>query len=414
MAGAAMTGLLFTAAAFTLVGAAVRRLAGGGPRFLLGVGTTGLVLYVALLMHLPLLPVLILIGIAAVITLVVARSRVSEPEPPRSVAAAVVTVAPVVLLLFITALVPLNDYDGRAFWVLKAKAIANEGAIDGPYFSGERHHNPKNEYPLLVPLAAGAVMRATGSLDEFGIRWLYVLALASLALHARRWIGAWPAALIVWIPEFALHSAQAAYNDIFVAAFGALAFFELADRTSPLRFGLWISFLALTKNEGLPFALILLLIAAATWKRGVLRSLPPFAIALTTLFAWRLRVEPTDDDPLIRLLPTLPQRLERLVPAVTEFGARAFQFERWGFFWYAVATAAVVLVVRRRWRELLPAAVVIAGMYAVYVAAYMVTTWQLIDHVNASADRLWLHFVGPGLWLMAIAARTSREREVDA
>jgi hypothetical protein len=406
MAGGEMTGLLFTAIFFPLVGAAARRLCGGGPRFLLGVGTCGVVLYAALLLHVPPRPVLIAMAIASIVTLIVARRRDSEPEKPKSVFATMVTLAPIIALLFVTAIVPLADYDGRAFWVLKAKAIATEGAVDGPFFSGERGHNPKNEYPLLIPLAASAVMSATNSLDDLGIRWLYVLAFGSFALHARRWIGVWPAALIAWIPQFAAHAAQTAYNDIFVAAFGALAFFELVDRRSPLRFGLWISFLALTKNEGLPFALLLVVLAAVVWRRDVLRALPPFAVALAALMVWRLRVEPTDDDPLVALLPTIGERLDRLIPAATEFVSRAFEFDRWGLFWPAVIGAAVVLVLRGQWREVSLPATVIAGMTAAYVAAYMVTPWQLVDHINASADRLLMHFIGPAAWLIASFARS--------
>lgn len=406
-----MTGLLLTAFGFPLVGSAVRRLTGGGPRFLLGVGTVGFVLYAALLAHIPPVPVLLAIVIASAATLLVARSRISEPDVPRSAAATAVTLLPVLLLLFITALVPLSDYDGRAFWVLKAKAIATEHAVDGPFFSGGHGHNPKNEYPLLVPLASAALMMGAGSLDEFHIRWLFVLALASLALHARRWVGPWPATLIVWVPEFAVHAAQTAYNDIFVAAFAALAFFEIIDRASPARFGLWLSFLVLTKNEGLPFALLLLTLAAVVWRREVLRALPPVGGAIAVLALWRLRVQPTDDDPLVALLPTLPQRLERLAPAMMEFGRRAFEFERWGLFWVVVVAAILLLSLQRRWRELALPAAVMAGMAAVYVAAYTVSTWPLADHVAASADRLLMHFIGPATWLIAVSGRSRYGRD---
>ena len=406
-----MTGLLFTAVFFPLVGAALRRLCGGGPRFLLGVGATGTALYIGLMLRVPPEAVLAALAVAAIAMLLVARRRDSEPEKPRNVFATMVTVAPIIALLFVTAVVPLADYDGRAFWVLKAKAIATEGAVDGPFFAGERGHNPKNEYPLLIPLAASAVMTATGSLDDFGIRWIYVLALGSFALHARRWIGVWPAALIAWIPQFASHAAQTAYNDIFVAAFAALAFFEVVDRRSPIRFGIWISFLALTKNEGLPFALLLFGLAVVVWRREVIRSVMPFAVTLVTLMVWRLRVEPTDDDPLVALLPTIGQRVDRLIPAITDFVSRAFEFERWGLFWFAVILAAAALLLRGRWREVALPAIVIAAMTSAYVAAYMVTPWQLADHINASADRLLMHFVGPALWLIASAARSRYDHD---
>lgn len=402
-----MIGAIVTAVGFWLVGAAVRRLIGGGARFLLGLGTTGLVLHVALLAGVPPIPVLVAIGAGSILTLFLVRRRAAEPPPRTPAAAWVMIVAPVVFLLFVTAIVPLADYDGRAFWLLKAKAIAVEGEIDGPYFSGQGGHNPKNEYPLLVPLAAAAVMITAGDIDDMQVRWIYVLALGSLALHARRWAGAWPAALITWLPQFAVEpqgSALSAYNDIVLAAFAACAFFEIVERTSPLRFGVWISFLVLTKNEGLPFAILLLAAAAFVWRGRVLRALPPFALALTTLFVWRLRVQPTDDDPLLALLPTLPERLERLGPAVAGLLSHAASLERWGLFWFAVVAALVLLAVRREWQFAGVPVFLMAGMSAVYVAAYMVTTWHMPDHIAVSADRLLMHLVGPAVYLLSAAA----------
>ena len=412
-----MTGALIVVAGFTLVGAALQRLTGSGARFLLGVGSVGLVLYIALLMHLPPVPVLLAMVIAAVVTLVfVPRRRPRLPPPRMPAAATVVTVAPVLLLLYVSAITPLADYDGRAFWLLKAKAIATEGAVDGPFFDGSRGHNPKNEYPLLVPLAAAGVMIAAGDLDDRNVRWIYVLALGSLALHARKWVGAWPAALITWIPQFAVRpdgGALSAYNDLLVAAFAACAFFELVDRTSPARLGLWISFLALTKNEGLPFALILFAAAVVVWRARAAEAIPAFAVALGTLFAWRSRVSPTDDDPLVSLLPTLPQNLDRLVPAVGLFVAHAMDPRHWGFFWAAVVVSVLLLAARRRWAELALPVTIIAGMSAVYIAAYVVTSWPFADHIAVSADRLLMHLVGPALYLIAMTVALFTPRPVE-
>ncbi|HUP43919.1 MAG TPA: hypothetical protein VM779_00245 [Thermoanaerobaculia bacterium] len=403
-----MTGAIITAIAFPLIGAAVARLAGGGPRFLLGVGTTGFVLYATMLLRLPMLPVMIVLLLAAIAVLASFPRRAPRESVQTSAAATVVTIAPVVFLLFASAIIPLRDYDGRAFWVLKAKAIANERMVDGPFFRGEHGPNPKNEYPLLVPIANAAVMVAGGSSDDLAIRWMYVLALGSFALHARRYVGAWPAALIPWLPQFAISpegGALSAYNDIFLAAFAGCAFFELVERASPFRFGVWLSFLVLTKNEGLPFAVLLLAAAVVIWRRRLPAALPAFGAALCTLLAWRSRVEPTDDDPLILLLSTLPERTERLLPAINGYLAYAGDLEQWGLFWIAVALAVILLAMRRDWRTLAVPLILMIGMSAVYIAAYMVTTWQLQDHLAASADRLLMHLVAPALYLIGSAAR---------
>lgn len=415
-----MTGALIVAVGFSVVGAAVRRLIGGGPRFLLGLGTVGVVLYVALLLHVPAVPVMVAMAAASLLVIPSVagdlggwwrETRSAPPHPKRFYAALgmAAIVAPILFLLFASAITPLGDFDGRAFWVLKAKAIAVEERVDGPFFHGLSGLNPKNEYPLLVPLAAGAVMIASGHVDDIEIGWIYVLALGSLALHARRWAGVWPAALIVWIPQFAIAAeggALSGYNDIVLAAFAACAFFELIERESPLRFGVFISLLVLTKNEGLPLALLLLAAGVMIWRGRIVAALAPFGVALATLLVWRLRVDPTDDDRLISLLPTLPDRLERFVPAVTGLVRHAAAFDRWGLFWMAVAVSAGLLAARRQWRLVVLPASLIAGMSCVYIAAYMVTTWPLHDHVEASADRLLMHFIGPAVFLIGGFAKS--------
>jgi hypothetical protein len=314
------------------------------------------------------------------------------------------------VLLFTTAITPLQDYDGRAFWLLKAKAIANEKRIDGPFFQQrESMYNPRNEYPLLVPFDAAAVMMLSGRADDRPVRWIYVLALGALALHARRFTGPWPAALIPWIPQFAAShagSAATAYNDVPLAAFGACAFFELIEKKSPLRFGLWLSFLVLTKNEGLPFAIIFLAAGVVVFRQRVVLSLAPLAAALTALLVWRSLIPAGDEENLSKLLTGVHHHLDRLVPAVVRFLAHAFGFHWWGLFWLVVIAAGAFIVSRDGWPEIALAVYVIASMLALYTAVYMVTTWDLITLLNASADRLLMHVIGPAVYIIGVSARS--------
>jgi hypothetical protein len=226
-------------------------------------------------------------------TLVLRPIRLRDFARPHP--AALVCAIPFVAIFFVTAVVPLHDFDGRAFWLLKAKAIATEGRIDGPFFQGHTTYDPRRGYPLLVPLDAAAVMTAT-TLDDRQVRWIYLLALLALALHARRWIGWWAAALLPWIPQFAVTAdggATSAYNDVIVAAFAGCAFLELIGGESPLRFGLWLAFLVLTKNEGVPYALVLFAAGVFVFRRRIFVSAPSLIVAIATLFLWRSRIMST-------------------------------------------------------------------------------------------------------------------------
>src|SRR5687767_9405045 len=263
-----MTGLLFTLVWFPLIGLAVSRLAGRVNLFLAGAGVNGLLLFIAGALHVPLIPTLAVLGLASVAIVIFRKPRRAE-SPPLHFADVVLWIS-AAALLFVTAITPLADYDGRAFWLLKAKAIAHERSIDGPFFHGKTSLSPRNEYPLLVPLDAATVMIAARDLDDRHVRWLYAMFAIALAFEVRRRIGPWYGALLLWLPQIMVHpegSAITAYSDIALAAFVACAIFELADGSpDPLRFGLWVAFASLTKNEGLPFALTLLVIGVVVFR----------------------------------------------------------------------------------------------------------------------------------------------------
>jgi hypothetical protein len=391
--------------AFFLVGAAAARLVGNTSSYLLGLGVVGSVLYVTMLMHVP-PPWTLAVMVAGSILVLAIRRAPPEPHHDWSVAPIVVTLAPIAVLLFVTLITPLNDYDGRAFWVLKAKAIGHERQIDGPFFQGEVMFGPRNEYPLLMSLDAAAVMMVARDIDDRHIRWLYVFMLAALAFHARRWVGVWPAALIPWIPQFSVEpegSALSAYSDLPLAAFAACAVFELIGGASALRFGLWIAFMVLTKNEGLALAVILLIPAVFRFRRQVVRSFVPFAIAVATLLLWRSLIPAGDassSENFATNLQLLPQHIDRLPLALGGYLRRAADFEAWGLLWFAVAVAAIVLLWRRDWKTLAVPAYVILAASALYIAIYTATNWVMYDLINASADRLLMHLIAPALVLM--------------
>jgi hypothetical protein len=317
---------------------------------------------------------------------------------------------PLLAIAFVIIIVPLHDFDGRAFWLLKAKGIAHDRAIDGPFFRGEEVFDPRNDYPLLVPIDAALVLRAGHGRDDRDVRCFYLFLFVALALMVRERIGslvspaagAWCAALLAWLPRFLVApegGVVSAYTDVALAAFVAGAFFELIENGSPLRFGLWLAFVLLTKNEGLPFALVLLISGAFVFRRRIGIAAMPVAVALVALLTWRHDVAAGDHEDFVALLPTLPHKLGRIWPALRGVAVHAASFSNWGGFWIAVVIAAALA-----WRRGALAVAVTAAMVAVYVAVYTVTSWVQADLIQSSADRLLMHFVGPALFLLATAA----------
>src|SRR5205823_2264347 len=122
-----MIGLLITLVLFPLVGWSIARRS-WGEAFLFGVGLTGAILFVAGVVHVPLIIAFVVIGVWGVgrgVWELKRRSQLSLPSPtPHFPLPTILMIVPLIILAFVAAITPLNDFDGRAFWVLKAKGIA--------------------------------------------------------------------------------------------------------------------------------------------------------------------------------------------------------------------------------------------------------------------------------------------------
>lgn len=372
-------------------------------RLLFAVGVFGSVTFVLSVVHIPLVIAMI---VALVISVAAGFSPPNRAGGLKAAAPFTIAAIPIVVLAIHMSIVPLHDFDGRAFWLLKAKAIAHEHSIDGPFFHGQVMHAPRNQYPLLMPIDAAALMLVSGSIDDSHVRLLYLLTFAAFVWIVATRISPWCAAILAWLPQFAVAGeggALSAYSDIAFAGFVACAFIEIIDGDSPLRFGCWLAFLVLTKNEGLPVALIL---SAIGLSRRWWRAAIPLAIAIAALFAWRAGIPKTDEEDYLALLPSFASHLGRVVPASIEFAKHAFDFSLWGAFWIA-ASIALVIIAEKEWRA--PATVFAIAL--VYIGAYTITQWRLHDLINVSADRLLMHMAGPALFAIArVSGEFARSR----
>ncbi len=440
-----MTGLLIPLVLFPLIGWSIARRS-WGEAFLFGAGLIGTILFLAGVVHVPLVPAFALVLLASIGGAVWSyrnhKKSSHTPHPtPHSPIATIAMALPLLALFFIAVTTPLNDFDGRAFWVLKAKGIAHERAIDGPFFQGATL-DPRNHYPILIPIDGAVIFTLAHDLDDRQLRWLYVGLLAALALLMRERIanlvspaaGAWCAALLVWIPQFAVATeggALSAYNDIAIAAFAAGAFFELMNavawsrslevsqysadsdprdletsqpRGREIRFGLWLVFLILTKSEGLPFALVFLVIGAFVFRKRITTPAILAAVAAVALLVWRARIPAGDEENFARMLPTIPEKLDHLRAALAAFPRHMVAFSSWGAFWIAVIIAAA-FAIRVDRRAATVAIAVIASLLTVYCGVYVATEWVVTDLIAVTANRLLMHLAAPALFLLALAGQ---------
>ena len=352
-------------------------------RFLFAGAVNGIALFVLGALHVPLTFLTFLLVLIASIWSAAAMPPLSVT--PKAAAWLPHSILALVLLILAT-ITPLTDYDGVATWIPKAKAIAREASITGPFFRGERGLNLHNHYPLLIPLNDAAIMRLTGTIDDRAVRWLYVLIplAALLAISEGR---AWICFGIVLLPQVIAApegGVLSAYNDLAVAAFFGMAVYAL-DRSEFA--GVWLAALILTKNEGIALA-IASIIAAAIARKLRVRDLWLPAVAFIALIAWRAQIPDAYDERYSVLVRELPSHANRFFYAVVALLRAAIDLKTWGLFWPAVLVA--MLIARKR--ALLPS-VAIAIAFASYAIAFTVTSWSIDELAKVAANRLLVQLV---------------------
>jgi len=407
-----MTGCIFTIIAFPFVGEAFGRLLGPAQRYLAGAGLTGTWLFLAGVAGLRVsTAALILFASAALVITLRQRTETSErlryPLLPTVILGCLAA-----WLLWTSSIVPLADYDGRAFWLLKAKALAHEQHVDGPFFQLKTTSSPRNQYPLLLPLDAALTMIVGRQLEEWHARWLYVCFGIAFALEIRRQIGrlfspalgAWCGAALLSLPTVVSPDvgAASAGGDVALGGFIAAAFFDMVAAESPLRFGMWLSFAALTKNEGFPAAVLLLAVGAFTFRRRIATAAVPLIVTLGALFVWKARVPRSDESPFARLLFELPSHHTRFWGFLAAFGKQPASLRTWGLFWLLFLVAIVILMVQSEWRPLVITGAVILPMVVLYSAVVAVTDWEP-GVIIGLAPRLLVHLLGPAFYAIASA-----------
>lgn len=388
--------------------------------YLAGISVAGTLLYVLGALGVPLTRgTIAALFVAAVIVAAVHRARLHNGSSAHHHwAATAILVVPLAALLLMTAVLPVRDYDGRVTWLPKALAIAQSGTLDGPFFQGNSGLNLHNEYPLLMPIDAAAVLIATGRTDVESVRWLYALLAIAALLAARDLIAvsqprsaAWVIAAGAWLPIFLSieGGALAAYNDVAVLALTGLAVLSLHNRDVRAA-ALFLPALVLLKNEGVVIALVVIASMAVVRRlrsvRDWLTVALPASGAVVLLLAWRRSVPAAYDEQYDVLVRTLPEALRRLPGAAGALLTHAADPATWGWFWLLTVAASVVALAGRQRMSAVGPLLVLFAMFTVYAATFAVTSWNIAELARVAASRLLLHLVLPACMVLAVAGET--------
>jgi hypothetical protein len=184
-------------------------------------------------------------------------------------------------LVFIDALSqPLDRWDERAFWGLKAKILYQDATIySSDFFDPDRLH-PHKQYPLLIPLAESLVYFTLGHIDDRLIKVIFPISFMALLIifyHSQRKFfprihSLYFTALLASLPFYIMTSspipdigtgASSGYADIpltffyFVASIYLYIWFLNPNNISYIILSsLFLSFSIFTKSEGIFMYLI--------------------------------------------------------------------------------------------------------------------------------------------------------------
>jgi hypothetical protein len=397
--------------------------------YLTGLGGQGALLYALGAFGVPLgMPVFVALPLLSLAVVAVHWrhfTMLAAAPIERDLLATFVFALPLVVLLCAAAVIPTRDYDGRVTWLPKARAIALERSIDGPFFHGQRGLNLHNRYPLLLPLDAATVMRLAGDTRNEAARWMYVLipvaALLVLRAMLRSWFGTpggWIAAAVSWLPALTAieGGALAAYNDFALAAFAGVAVLYLMEALTDTRAlrvaGLFSAFAVLAKNEGaaLAVAIVVAAVVVRRWRSRAewLQLLAPIAIAEAIVVWWRTLVPAAYDEQYEVLISELPRSFGRVPAALLAFARHASDVSEWGWFWIIVAAAIAI----GAWRDCSPRFAIPLVMLVVALAAYTtaltVTSWEIAELASVAVNRLLAHLLIPAACLVASAVHAMR------
>jgi hypothetical protein len=313
------------------------------------------------------------------------------------------------------AIVVPDDWDAWAIWGAKAKVLAlGQGALlDVRYFGHA-------DYPLLWPSLWSFAAWFCGGWEEHWCRaWgAILLALTAWQLRDSAWhltrntVASWIAPLILLSTPKVLLFASWGYAEaplwlmLACAANRMLRWQQNPTRTHAMLCGLFCAAAALTKNEGLLFSLLILLVMLS--RKGTRQTLiawvVPWTLAVGPWIAWKCTYLPTMPRVLENVDASSSQiqyMLHRLPDAVTQIARNWATVSSWNLALpiaifctlYAVATRASHM---RRF----------AAIPLLALAALFVVVLNSPDPVYWQIDTAWDRLTAQTLPFMAILCAT--------
>ncbi len=377
------------------------------------------------------------------------RGKSGRPASEQLMAGAGISIIAVIVIVVSFNLLarPMYEFDARAIWGMKAKILFHERTIFSEAVLNASSNHPHPRYPLLLPIAESWVFENMGQADDRLVRLLFLCFFIGLILSTyqlqRRFAGKvaaiWCVCALLVTPF--LYSgtteggASSGYADVVVSfyittsALAMILWMKEGNMAFALVGAILAACVALTKNEGLVFAVNLFLTTAvfslvgkgrrelgnparsnpSAWLRDnsarlycLISYVLVVAIMLLPWFYVRSGLPRLLDENYAQYLNyrDIASGLHRLPQILKTLVVNLLNVRIWGVIW--VLIAASLCGIGRTWRrEAYFILTLMALQLASYLAVFIITPNELAGQLSSALSRLLLHILPLGVTLVS-------------
>lgn len=321
------------------------------------------------------------------------------------------------LLIFvgIEALIrPLSAWDGWASWLLKAKMFFIDGEVRSDVF---RYLD--SEYPLVISLFSAFSYVLLGEIDDKAILLVFftfylMLSLAFFAAIKRYINDTWALLLtflLMSLQNLIRHGGrfEAGQADlalgfyIFLTTVLLLNHLKNKSYKTMVLLSIFLGITANVKNEGIPFAVIILtLVCYTAVKVKKHRHLLITFLGIAPIIGWQV-------FKYVNNLPKLPAfvgwnlHFERIPVVLFEISKEFVNIKNWNMLWLLFFVALAVYLCRKKWDvKINTLYVIIFIQLLVYVLIFLATPIDPAIHIKNVIDRLLIHLAALSLFVTSL------------
>ena len=317
-------------------------------------------------------------------------------------------------LIIFARLAPHGDYDAQAIWNLRARFIYRSGDAWENAFSPLINRNFHMDYPLLIPMnvvggwntLGGEVLRVPAALSMlflFGMAGILYSTVACLRSGSQAAIAT---IVLLATPGLLLFSTfQTADIPLTYFFLASASLFALAanENNQSLLFlsGMMAGLAAWTKNEGVPFVVLMMLFTGVVFKLRQSRShilslLAGTAFPLFIVFLFKTRISVNNDlftnNGLAEMIGKVLDPT-RYLQIITHLTTELIHLGNWPISILVILLIYGWIVGIRKPDNLAERAlwIVPVSQFVIYMLVYVVTPHDLQWHMNYSMSRLLIH-----------------------